>query len=145
MAIVRILIFVFFSEYSMHEWTDAAQVLSADCHTRNRESNNTEEADTNPSKPFWIRNHSAGIGAARAARCQNAFPRSIVGKRLSPVKMSDMEDDFMCDDEEDYDLVRLFKINVTVNACNLTRSRHIGMYKNVFSVFIGASYRNWVV
>lgn len=23
----------------------------------------------------------------------------------SPVKMSDMEDDFMCDDEEDYDLV----------------------------------------
>lgn len=23
-----------------------------------------------------------------------------------PAKMSDMEDDFMCDDEEDYDLVR---------------------------------------
>lgn len=32
--------------------------------------------------------------------------------------MSDMEDDFMCDDEEDYDLVRLPKINATVNACD---------------------------
>lgn len=33
--------------------------------------------------------------------------RRIVGvfRPYSPVKMSDMEDDFMCDDEEDYDLV----------------------------------------
>lgn len=50
-----------------------------------------------------------------------------MGKSLSPVKMSDMEDDFMCDDEEDYDLVRLFKINATVNAYDLSRSRHIEM------------------
>lgn len=28
------------------------------------------------------------------------------------VKMSDMEDDFMCDDEEDYDLVNSSEVNI---------------------------------
>lgn len=43
-----------------------------------------------------------------------AAPRGVVGEGAGrflpparpPAKMSDMEDDFMCDDEEDYDLVR---------------------------------------
>lgn len=34
----------------------------------------------------------------------------------SPVKMSDMEDDFMCDDEEDYDLVNELTY-IVLHAC----------------------------
>lgn len=33
-----------------------------------------------------------------------------------PAKMSDMEDDFMCDDEEDYDLVRRWGQNSGVKS-----------------------------
>ncbi len=129
-AIMRILIF-FCSKYTMHEWTDTAQVLSADCHTRTRESNNTEEADTNPSKPFTGFGITRQESELRAQRDVKTRFRGALWVRVSPVKMSDMEDDFMCDDEEDYDLVRLFKIKATVNACDLSRSRHIDILKCV--------------
>lgn len=52
-----------------------------------------------------------------------------MGKSLSPAKMSDMEDDFMCDDEEDYDLVRLTEINATVNVLNALRVQQSGVGK----------------
>lgn len=43
--------------------------------------------------------------------------------------MSDMEDDFMCDDEEDYDLVRLTEISETVNVANAMRVQQNGSGK----------------
>lgn len=52
--------------------------------------------------------------------CDYFEARRIVGvfRPCSPVKMSDMEDDFMCDDEEDYDLVN-YLTDVVLHACCL--------------------------
>ncbi|KAL0601052.1 hypothetical protein AAY473_027245 [Plecturocebus cupreus] len=53
-----------------------------------------------------------GTGRRKEAESDASEPRRIVGGGCLrfllpfPAKMSDMEDDFMCDDEEDYDLVR---------------------------------------
>lgn len=74
----------------------------------------------NPLKTELIcsgRKHSAPLRASgrREAGSDASEPRRIVGGGCLqfllppppvPAKMSDMEDDFMCDDEEDYDLVR---------------------------------------
>lgn len=55
--------------------------------------------------------------------------------------MSDMEDDFMCDDEEDYDLVRLSKINATINACSLTLNRFNDVKKLRFACLYAPKFR----
>lgn len=58
----------------------------------------------------WDQNkiaRSLGMRSTSHAHCDYFEAQRIVGvfRPYSPVKMSDMEDDFMCDDEEDYDLV----------------------------------------
>lgn len=47
------------------------------------------------------------MGARRGALWAEVVSVFLASLAASlPAKMSDMEDDFMCDDEEDYDLVR---------------------------------------